>query len=327
MVANLTLLIASISLFLPTLPKWTDHWPLFKNTSYNITSSSARFELLNHLVLMPVPEREILDSLAVTFLETDSIFVKDWETDLLFPNRKTVAEMPDSMLIVLRVDGESFKYSNYGALNWGYGQRFGRSHQGIDTQLSTGDSVFSAFNGIVRYAQYNRGGYGNAVIVRHFNGLETLYAHLSRIDVEPNQLVLAGEVLGAGGSTGRSSGPHLHFETRLHGLSFNPLLMIDPKTFELAKDSLWIKRIDFVPNVSALRGQDIINGKEPVVVNNYTSGKSGNTASSYKTVKVRNGDTLSTIAERYGTTVSRIKKLNNMSSTRIYAGKSIKVPR
>ena len=107
-----------------------------------------------------------------------------------------------------------------------FGYRRGRRHQGTDVPLVTGTPVKSAFDGRVRYA-HRTSGYGNLVIIRHENGLETYYGHLSKINVEPGQWVRAGEVIGLGGSTGRSSGPHLHFETRYKGYAFDPEWLID----------------------------------------------------------------------------------------------------
>lgn len=110
---------------------------------------------------------------------------------------------------------------------YGWRARFGRMHRGVDLNLRTGDSVVSAFEGKVRIVKYEAGGYGHYVVIRHPNGLETVYGHLSRTLVRPGQLVRAGQLIGKGGSTGRSTGPHLHFETRFMGLAVNPEAIID----------------------------------------------------------------------------------------------------
>lgn len=110
---------------------------------------------------------------------------------------------------------------------YGWRARFGRMHRGVDLNLRTGDSVVSAFEGKVRLVKYEAGGYGHYVVIRHPNGLETVYGHLSRTLVRPGQLVRAGQLIGKGGSTGRSTGPHLHFETRFMGLAVNPEAIID----------------------------------------------------------------------------------------------------
>lgn len=114
-----------------------------------------------------------------------------------------------------------------GGMSSPYGPRWGRNHNGVDIVLRPGHEVYCVFDGIVRYARRNSGGYGNLVIVRHYNGLETYYAHLDDISVSANQKVSAGDVLGHGGSTGHSSGPHLHFEVRIIDYPVNPELIFD----------------------------------------------------------------------------------------------------
>lgn len=110
---------------------------------------------------------------------------------------------------------------------YGYRPRFGRMHRGVDLTLSIGDTVCSAFDGKVRLVKYEAKGYGHYVVVRHDNGMETVYGHLSRAIVKPNQRVRAGQPIALGGNTGRSTGPHLHFETRYMGLAINPQAIID----------------------------------------------------------------------------------------------------
>ncbi len=110
---------------------------------------------------------------------------------------------------------------------YGWRARFGRMHRGVDLTLKVGDTVSSAFDGVVRLVKYEARGYGNYVVIRHNNGMETVYGHLSRTLVKPNQRVKAGQTIALGGNTGRSTGPHLHFETRYMGLAINPEAIID----------------------------------------------------------------------------------------------------
>lgn len=111
--------------------------------------------------------------------------------------------------------------------NYGYRSRFGRMHYGIDLKLQVGDTVRAAFSGKVRLTKYERRGYGYYVVVRHTNGMETVYGHLSRFLVKPDQYVKAGDPIALGGNTGRSTGAHLHFETRYLGIPINPAAIID----------------------------------------------------------------------------------------------------
>lgn len=124
-----------------------------------------------------------------------------------------------------------------GVVTSGFGYRWGHAHTGVDLDLKTGDTVNSAFDGVVRMSCWYYG-YGNCVVVRHHNGLETLYGHLSKRLVKPGDLVNAGQIIGLGGSTGYSTGPHLHFETRFMGKAINPESIIDFKADSLKKESL-----------------------------------------------------------------------------------------
>ncbi len=119
---------------------------------------------------------------------------------------------------------------------FGYRPRFGRMHRGVDLDLNVGDTVVAAFDGRVRIAKYERRGYGYYLVLRHDNGLETVYGHLSRFLVKPDQYIKAGQPIALGGNTGRSTGPHLHFETRFMGIALNPASIIDFENYVTHKD-------------------------------------------------------------------------------------------
>ena len=175
-----------------------------------------------------------------------------------------------------------------------FGPRWRRMHNGLDLKVNIGDTIVAAFDGKVRIVKYERRGYGKYVVIRHDNGLETVYGHLSKQLVEENQLVKAGEVIGLGGNTGRSTGSHLHFETRFLGQAINPADIID---FE-----------NSVPHQDVYVFHNIkINGRKS---NIYTS-------SSDQMVyhRVKSGDTLGKIARMYGTTVNELCRLNGIKST------------
>lgn len=120
--------------------------------------------------------------------------------------------------------------------SFGYRPRFGRMHRGVDLDLNVGDTVVAAFDGRVRITKFERRGYGYYVVLRHDNGLETVYGHLSRFLVKPDQYVKAGQPIALGGNTGRSTGPHLHFETRFMGIALNPASIIDFENYVTHKD-------------------------------------------------------------------------------------------
>ena len=146
----------------------------------------------------------------------------DWNNQ--YVGRQTT--LPDSFLIDLR---DFAMPSSSRQITSNFGPRWGRQHKGLDIKLSVGDTVVAAFSGKVRIVRNEgeRKGYGRYVVIRHTNGLETIYGHLSKQLVTENQEVRAGQPIGLGGSTGRSTGPHLHFETRLCGTALNPALMFD----------------------------------------------------------------------------------------------------
>ena len=144
----------------------------------------------------------------------------DW--DNRYAHRET--EMPDHFKIDLR-DFSMPTQSRVVTSN--FGARWGRQHKGLDIKVYIGDTIRAAFSGKVRIVRYEARGYGNYIVIRHNNGLETIYGHLSKQLVRENDEVRAGDVIGLGGNTGRSTGSHLHFETRLCGEAINPALMFD----------------------------------------------------------------------------------------------------
>ena len=108
--------------------------------------------------------------------------------------------------------------------------RAGKVHQGVDFRLSIGDTIYSSFCGEVRIEAYHPDGYGNVVVIRNYNMSETLYGHLDKSLVRNGQKITVGQPIGIGGNTGTSTGPHLHFEIRSSGYSFNPI--VDDKFFK-----------------------------------------------------------------------------------------------
>ena len=151
------------------------------------------------------------------------IYKEGWNSRKVNPfNEKDV---PEKMVIDVR----GYAMPVMGAVTSGYGYRpkFGRMHKGVDMRLKMNDTVVSAFDGCVRVVNYEAKGYGNYVIIRHPNGLETVYGHLNKHLVKEGQYVKAGQAIGLGGSTGRSTGPHLHFETRFMGYAINPAGIFD----------------------------------------------------------------------------------------------------
>ena len=260
------------------------------------------------------------------FPELDSLIAKDiyntnWVTDQVFAYKGTSAnDLPASMEFQLFSRVDDYKAPVVGRVSSQYGIRRGRNHNGVDISLKLRDPIYAAFPGRVRYSRYNSGGYGNLVIIRHDNGLETFYGHLSERMVEPNQWVEAGQVIGLGGSTGRSTGPHLHFETRYYGQSFDPERLIDFKSGTLSRETFLLKRSYF--SIYSRAGQDF----EDEIANEEQDKKEQEEREAMRYHKIRSGDTLGAIARKYGTTVNNICRLNGIKSTTVLRiGRTLRV--
>jgi murein DD-endopeptidase MepM/ murein hydrolase activator NlpD len=225
-------------------------------------------------------------------------------------------------------------------VNSRYGPRSGRYHNGIDLALRVGDTIFAMFSGKVRYAKYNEGGFGNLVILRHYNGLETFYAHLSKFLVAPNQEVKVGDPIALGGNTGRSTGPHLHMEVRFYDAAMNPEEIIDFDKKVLKKENLFLHGALFRPGAKPSQFIEVIPADQLATQNasSNTSGTEEVTTVSAPIVKptvatsqrryyqVKAGDTLTRIAAKYNTTVAVLCKLNGISpSGTLVIGKNLRV--
>lgn len=208
----------------------------------------------------------------------------EWSND--YAHKYTNVVMPDSLLIDLTgfcMPTENTKITDI----FGYRPRRRRMHYGLDIKVERGDTIRAAFDGKVRYVSYQRRGYGHYVVIRHPNGLETLYAHLTKKLVAENEVVKAGDPIGTGGNTGRSTGTHLHFETRLIGKALNPALFFDFPNQDVTGDTYLYKK-------------PVKKVYDPSDPDTY--------------YKVRSGDSLSRIAARKGTTVKNLCKLNGITT-------------
>ncbi len=198
--------------------------------------------------------------------------------------------------------------------NFGYRASFGRQHKGMDIKVYIGDSIRAAFSGKVRIVRYEGGGYGKYIVIRHNNGLETIYGHLSAQLVTENQEVRAGEVIGLGGNTGRSTGSHLHFETRLCGVALNPALLFDFRNQDVTGDFYDFNRDTYEhesADANAARGKIGNGGYTREQVNGGEVGRYEASASGEKLYhKVKYGETLNSIAEKRGVSVDQICRLN-----------------
>ncbi len=195
-----------------------------------------------------------------------------------------------------------------------FGFRWGRWHTGTDIDLETGDPIYSTYDGLVRIVGFDGSGYGRFVMVRHYNGLETLYGHMSKPLVESGQIVKAGEILGLGGSTGRSSGSHLHYENRYEGNPFDTKYVFDWDNHQLRSDhfvltsSVWDYRRGGRPSKNEFE-----ESEKPAYVRTLL-------------YRVKSGETLSSIAGRHGTTASALARKNSISvNSTLRIGQKIRI--
>ncbi|MEI6747835.1 MAG: M23 family metallopeptidase [Bacteroidota bacterium] len=234
------------------------------------------------------------------------------------------AKYDTSFIRFTGADRSSFVFPYKGKLLSPFGYRGRHFHAGVDIKLNHGDTVVCAFDGKVRMAKYYHG-YGNAVVVRHSNGLETLYGHLSKIKVKVNQEVKAGELIGLGGRTGRASTDHLHFETRYQGTPFNPKQFIDIDNYALYKDTLLITNRTFgrakdylVAELDTITHPDspVTEHQNELGKNTSTKSKSNVKSKGRRYHNVRSGDTLYSIALHNNTTVKSICSINHIKANR-----------
>ena len=267
-----------------------------------------------------------------SYSRDESIFTEYWNTEVAVPYRVPEDSLPGQVALWIVDTLSGYHCPNQTEVYSKFGYRHKRRHQGCDLPLPTGTPVYAAFDGKVRLAKYYSG-YGNLVIVRHDNGLETFYAHLSKIYVQPGDMVSAGTVVGLGGSTGRSTGPHLHFETRYKGYAFDPEWLIDFKTGTLRHRLFVLKKkylnanARYVPE-SEQEEIDIIEGdtKEKEEAQKKAQAQKANSGASAKYYTIRKGDTLGKIASRNHTTVKKLCALNGMTEkTVLRPGRKIRI--
>lgn len=251
--------------------------------------------------LAEINERAELEARENLMFPADELY-GEWTNEWVNPFRGKKMELPDSCVIdcstfVLPMDSMTRVTSKYGP-------RRRRMHKGIDLKVQIGDTIRAAFDGKVRIKNFERRGYGYYLVVRHPNGLETVYGHLSKFLVGLNDIVRAGDPIALGGNTGRSTGSHLHFETRFLGQAINPAEIIDFENSTPHQDQYVFRNVK-------------INGRKS---NIYTS---SNNQMVYH--RVKSGDTLGKIARMYGTTVTELCRLNGLKSTSLLRiGQSIR---
>lgn len=248
--------------------------------------------------LIKVSEQIQIDSIWVTAFE----YYANWDSKKVDIYNFDVRNFQDTVNVRLYDPFFGYQWkmpTDIMKINSSYGPRWGRMHYGTDLDLNTGDPIYAGFDGIVRVRSYDRYGYGNFLVVRHKNGLETLYGHMSKLIAQVGDEVKAGDIIGKGGSTGRSTGPHLHYELRYRGLAFDPELVYD------------------FPN-GKIKFQDY-----QITPGTFNQVVQARTAAYHR---VKRGDTLGGIARRYGVSVSTLTRLNRISTrTILRIGQNLRV--
>ncbi|MDE5944696.1 MAG: peptidoglycan DD-metalloendopeptidase family protein [Rikenella sp.] len=252
-----------------------------------------------------------------------AVYRSNWDTTSVFSYRNIELSDLPAVLELKMVDSlGQFCSPVRGKVLSKYGPRKRRSHNGVDVPMKTGEPVQAAFDGKVRYAKYNTGGFGYLVIIRHPNGLETWHAHLSKLNVKVDEYVKTGQVIGYVGATGRAYGPHLHFETRYCDQSFDPEFLFDFERGMLRYQTFALERSYFNihSRASELLEEDDRDDQE--IANTLLAAADDSTvirAAQPKPVSsgpvyhiVKQGDILGRIAPRYGTTITRICQLNGI---------------
>ncbi|MDR0768575.1 MAG: peptidoglycan DD-metalloendopeptidase family protein [Dysgonamonadaceae bacterium] len=253
----------------------------------------------------------------------DELYEGEWNNEFVKAYSGMIA--PDSF----KIDVSSFIMPITGQVTSPYGPRQRRFHYGIDIKLRTGDTIYAAFDGKIRVCNYERRGYGNYIVIRHPNGLETVYGHLSKTLVRIDENVQAGQPIALGGNTGRSTGSHLHFEFRFLGHAIDPSEIIDFDHFCVYDDYFVFEKsrsgnsyfnIAFYRKYKPLKGTNVL--RYAAAAKKNSAPKKGNKSvyaagGKKKYHKVKNGDTLYAISKRYGVSIEQLCKLNRIGKTTV----------
>lgn len=263
-----------------------------------------RMRTVDTLSIKSIIEREMAENPAAQLYD-------EWENT--YAHRAT--ELPDSFRINLR---NFCMPTTNRVVTSKMGPRWGRMHKGIDIKVYIGDTIRAAFSGKVRIKKYERAGYGKYLVIRHNNGLETIYGHMSDWLVEENQTVKAGQPIGLGGNTGRSTGSHLHFETRLCGVALNPALFFDFPNQDVTADYYMFRKNSYERESASANNNIRMDARqsEAVAQNRRQNSDDNQKMRQYSETryhKVSAGETLTSIAKRRGVTVEQLCKLNHLT--------------
>jgi LysM repeat protein len=294
-------------------------FPLFAQTN----AQNSLFKVPdNSEIELKLDSIEYQDSTMELF-PADDLYKNLWNcTNIKYPKTEFARKNDTIVFTLVGTNDHPYFHPYHGKVISKFGPRHGRMHTGTDVKLHLGDSVFCAFDGKVRLAQ-KFSGYGNLVLVRHKNGIETLYAHLKSIKVKVNDTIRAGELVGLGGRTGRATTEHLHFETRIFGDPFDSNKYIDFENYCLRSNLIFYKNKQITIDVDKFKVEPI-KAPAPLLAakTDSTNLKNNSNVSSVPVDKngegyiqhiIRSGDNLWSIAKKYNTTVKSICEINKIT--------------
>lgn len=296
-------------------------------------------------------------SVRPAIIPCDELYMGTWNNHRVKKTPIDFRKIPDRVIIRLVSAGkkQGFAFPCKGRKSSNYGLRWGRSHNGVDFAANVGDSIVAAFDGVVRMAKYN-GGYGNMIVIRHWNNLETLYGHLSAFKVKVGETVKAGQLIGLAGNTGRSFGAHLHFETRFLYEPFDPEWILDIESRGLRNEMLILDRYFFGADKPGRKQQTTLTPLAKIHQPKHSERKCVQKQPKEKLAVVpnfkviykcssnlpqridpdlplmerryyrpKNDDTLPNIASRYNVSLQDLRTINNANSDIVTAGTKIRV--
>lgn len=262
------------------------------------------------------------------YIAQAGIFTSYWDEKKVNPYNFPIDSIPETWSVWMVDALSSYHVPQTGRVTSKFGMRYGRRHQGVDISLPTGTPLYATFDGVVRVSMAMNG-YGHLVVIRHNNGLETFYGHMSRRDVNPGDAVKAGDIIGLSGNTGRSTGPHLHYEIRYDGLALDPQRIIDFSNGNMRQRMMVLKRryFDSASRYDQNFDDEFLNMEDDAKALAAQKKKQEEEALKAQVWHtVRNGECLSTIARKYHTSVSAICRMNKISaSSTLRAGRRLRV--
>ena len=294
-------------LCIPFLSKGSIHTFTKDSLHRRALTDAEIYHLIDSLIDAPHPDQFIISQLTeyinirqknINNSKVENEFEHKWDEENVNCSENTMVNINDTVTELNKSD----YYSNYkipakGIITSDYGWRKRSFHSGVDIDLNTGDEVYASFDGIIKIAKVDRG-YGKVVVIKHSNGLETTYAHLSKFKVKAGETVVAGTVIGLGGNTGRSRGSHLHYEVRYNGIPINPNYLISNKKLPI--------KIELTNKENKIY-------KKPITDIN-------------KMHRVQKGDSLYRIAKQYGISLKELKSLNGIkNNTKLRIGTELRV--